>query len=154
MIGLAGEDRHRPVDLFGQHCARERVRPGLRPERELLGGGGQDRPVEPVRAADRERDPALAAIPERAEMLGERARRRLPTATVAGYEPRARRARQDRLGFARGAGASALDLEDLDRGDLERATGGLGPLGPSPGELRLGRVAQSSDADQGDAQVS
>ena len=42
MIGMVGEDRDRPEQLFGKHCARQHVRPGRGTEGQQQVGGFAD----------------------------------------------------------------------------------------------------------------
>ena len=61
VVGMAGADRLRAEELLRQEGAHQQVRPGQRPERQAVLGGGQHGRVEPFGAADREagRPPAL-----------------------------------------------------------------------------------------------
>jgi hypothetical protein len=55
MIGVAGVDRHRPVNLFGGHNSHQLMRSSLRPKRERERSGGRKCRFQTVRAADDER---------------------------------------------------------------------------------------------------
>ena len=62
MIGMAGVDLLRPVELLQQHAAHEEVRPGHRAQRDDRVGALEDRGREPFRAADREGEGGSAAV--------------------------------------------------------------------------------------------
>ncbi len=71
MIGVPGEDLLRPVDLFCEHAAHHEVRPGQSAERQDKVGAPPHRVVQPVRAADQERDTGPPFIPPTAYPLGQ-----------------------------------------------------------------------------------
>ncbi len=127
MIGMAGVDLLRPVELLQQHAAHEEVRPGHRAQRDDRIGVLDDRGSEPLGAADREGEGRAAAIAPLREPVGEIPAgpgRALP---VERDEPGAGGpGGEDQLGFAqleRGGRQAALFLQINDRDRRREASG-------------------------------
>jgi hypothetical protein len=94
---------------------------------------------------------AHAIVAQAGDAGGEVARGEALAAFIAGDQLRVRRPGQDRLGLRLLAGLAALSLDDLDRRQSQRATGGARPLGIDARQRRLGRGPEPADADQRDA---
>jgi hypothetical protein len=62
MIGVAGENRRRPLILFGGHDPRQLMRPSHRPKRERERSGCLKSGFQTVRAADDERGAGNALV--------------------------------------------------------------------------------------------
>ena len=101
MIGVAGEDLLRPVELFQQHAAAQQMRPGHRAQGQHLIGPVDDGGPEPLGAANREGEGGDAGIAPFPEPVGEIAARPLPAAGVEGNEAGGGGQRgEDQLGLA------------------------------------------------------
>ena len=70
MIGVAGENRHRPVNLFGGHDPHQLMRSSHRPKRERERSGCQKSGFQTVRAADDERGAGNALVTRAAKLGG------------------------------------------------------------------------------------
>jgi hypothetical protein len=70
MIGVTGENRHRPVNLFGDHDSHQLMRPSHRPKGERERSGCQKSGFQTVRAADDERGAGNALVTRAAKLGG------------------------------------------------------------------------------------
>ena len=71
MIGMAGVDLLRPVELLQQHAAHEEVRPGHRAQRDDRIGAVDNPGSEPLGAADRKGKGGGTTVAPRREPIGE-----------------------------------------------------------------------------------
>src|SRR5690242_11136426 len=71
VIGMAGEDLLRPVQLLEQHAAHQQMRPGHLAERKHRVGTGDDGAAETVGPADRECHGAAAGVAPVSQAVGE-----------------------------------------------------------------------------------
>jgi hypothetical protein len=133
VIRAAAEDRHRPVDLLGQHGAGQGVGPGLGAEGQHFVGAGANGGVVAVGGTDQEHQFALAAIAQLADMVGEGAAAPGLAALVAGDD-----AGVLKMGLELALGL--VDLDDLDGSQAQGPPGGGGPGGVVEGKLSLGRA--------------
>jgi hypothetical protein len=153
VIGRPREDGGGAIDLLGQHGARQGVRPGLRSQRQGFVRGLEDGRVEAVGAADDEGDLSHAVVAQARQPLGEGARGSRRSALIAGDEPTLG-LRQQRFALGRLAGLAALNLDDGDGTQADRAARGGGALGVVEREGRFGGAPQASDAEQRDPQFA
>jgi len=142
MIGMPGEDRHRPIDLLGRHASGELVRPGHGAEGEHGISFRKEIRIEPVRPADDKGQERHALIAAAGEIGGEFGARDVPAGFVTGDDSR-RGAKQaaDCLGFfalavLRTACPALLDLALFDGGETQAAPGRRGAV-----EIALRQVA-------------
>jgi len=71
MIGAAGQDGDRAIDLLGQHRPHQGVGPGLNPKGQTLAGDGQDRSVQAVGPADDQGQATHAVVAQLGDAPGE-----------------------------------------------------------------------------------
>lgn len=107
MVGRAGQDGHRAIDLLGEHGAGQGVRPGLRPEGEQLVSAGAKGWVVAVGGPDQEDQLALAAVPKFGDVFGERTRGPGLAPLVAGDDARALKVRLE-------PPSGLVDFDDVD----------------------------------------
>src|SRR5262245_13909524 len=62
MIGMAGQNRDRPIELLGKHCAHKEVRPSLRAEGEREPRTALDLRWQSIRTTDDEQHARMALI--------------------------------------------------------------------------------------------
>jgi hypothetical protein len=100
MIGMAGEDRQGPIDLFGCHDARQLVWPGHGAERNHKIRLGTEFGIESIRAADDKTDRRHAPIAAAAEIGGKFSARKISARRIASNATRpGANNRADRFGF-------------------------------------------------------
>src|SRR6185312_8520524 len=71
MIGMARENCERAVNLFAQHRAHQKMRPGLRTEGKAASGAFARQRGEPVRSADNECEVFCSCVAQRAQHISE-----------------------------------------------------------------------------------
>src|ERR1700730_14284775 len=99
MIGVAGEIRHRPVNLFGGHDSHQLMRPSHRPKGERERSGCQKSGFQTVRAADDERGAGNALVTRAAKLGGKTPACHLRAVFVEGNHV-CRSASKPRMAFA------------------------------------------------------
>src|ERR1019366_8624968 len=100
MIGMAGKNRHGPVDLLGGHDSRQLMRPSHRPKTERKRSRGHKSFFQTVRAADHECGGGVGRVPGAAKLGGKAPARHLLAVLVKSDHRRAWRkqtANGDRL---------------------------------------------------------
>ena len=101
VIGVAGEDLLRAVELFQQHAANQKMRPSHRPQRHGRLGMFEDRGAKTLRPADRESEFTGAAVAPVRHLTCKIAARPQSAVLIEREERDARRQRlQDQFGFA------------------------------------------------------
>ncbi len=154
MIRAAGQDGHRPIDLFGQHHPGHGVGPGLGAEGEGFVGGLEDARVQPVRPADDQDQPSRPAVAQGLDPAGEGAAGPGLAVLVAGYDVGVLEVGDQDFGLGGLAGFAGLDLEDLDRTQTQRPARSRRALGVVGGQGGRRVSPQPPDRQQGDLQLA
>ena len=154
MIGVAGENRHRPVDLFGGHDSRQLMRESHRPKRQNERSLVADLGAKAVRTADDERERWRARIAALAKMGGKIAAAKKLAGFVEGNEIRARlQGRENRprlVGFAilRSPRPAFVQFAQFNAGKTNGAAGGIGAFDIAKRKLSLRAGFRAADAKQ------
>lgn len=102
MIGVAGEDLLRSIELLEQHPACEKMGPGHRAQGQSGGSALEDRRCQTLRPAERKSELRRCAIAPRGEAIGQFSARPRSAALIEGDQWRAgRQGFQNQLGLAR-----------------------------------------------------
>lgn len=153
---MALEDRHRPIELLGEHHADQQMWPRHRAQRQDERCPVQGRAAEPVGASDEERDLAPAGVAPTTEPGGEVTTGERHTAFVERDDERVRRRPLQQRGGCR-VGVTALTDDDLDDLQPPRKTPAVpfnqrvdrwvpGPPDRDDGEARRAADAQPASA--------
>jgi hypothetical protein len=154
VVGRAGQNGRRTVDLLGQHGSDEGVRPGLRTEGETFASLAQDLRVEAIGAADDEGRTADPLVPQVGQTVGEGARGQGAAVLVAGDQDAALiDPGQDDFGLRGLARLAGFDLDNLHGPEAQSAAGSARPRGPVEREFGFGSRSEAPDAEQDDLEA-